>query len=102
MELQQARPTCGSPELIGIDNDLHDARNAVAQPRDGRFDEVVPICRCNCLYRALEDQDRDAQMLRSRRRGMLKGPPDVDRIPQDEICLLSGDADVEHAGIFRP
>jgi len=102
MELQQPRPTCWAPELIGIDNDLHDARHAVAQPLNGRFDEAVPICRSNRLYRTLKDQDRDAQMLRGGRRRMLEGLPDVDRIPQDEICIRSGDADVEHAGIFGP
>ena len=34
--------------------------------------------------------------------GMLEGLPNVDGIPQDEIWLRSGDADVEHAGIFGP
>jgi hypothetical protein len=31
---------------------------------------------------------------------MFEGSPDVDRIPQNEICVCSGYSDVEHTGIF--
>jgi hypothetical protein len=102
MELQQPRPTCGSPQLIGIDDDLNDALYTAAQPLNGRFDEAVPICRGDGLYCALKDQDCNTQMLRGGRRGMLECLPDIDCLPQDEIYVRSADTDVEHPGISGP
>jgi hypothetical protein len=95
MELEQTGLAGYVAKVAGVNDDLKIATKAASETVNRRLDETIPVGRGYFVDRSLKDQDRDAQMLAGRGRGILEGISDIDGRPEKIVVGFMLDADVE-------